>query len=339
MDYEKKYSDALNRARKYHGGGNGNIVCIEDMLEEIFLELRESEDDKIRKELWNYFHDLQLRSDADFSPSFTIDDILTYLEKQKEQPTNKEMLITLWTEYEKGRADAIAEFANCNKRRIWYQEGLKAGIRKTINEAKDAANRFAPNPNSLSPFEHTFRGYILSAINTSLQGEYGEGWQQFIKEWSNDLLTLVKKDKQSEWSEEDRRILDEAIAMIESRGCWVRSDDAVKQVSDFLKSLRPQLQSPSLSDKEILCLKRALDYLRKEHGRYAGEDFTNEIAVLEWLITHPVMVYTPQPHWKPSEEQMEALGYAIQIMSTDLSVKAAKASQELESIREQLKSL
>jgi hypothetical protein len=48
-------------------------------------ELRESEDERIRKELWEYFHELELSSDRDFSPSFTIDDILAWLEKQKEQ--------------------------------------------------------------------------------------------------------------------------------------------------------------------------------------------------------------------------------------------------------------
>lgn len=40
-------------------------------------------------------------------------------------------------------------------------------------------------------------------------------------------------------------------------------------------------------------------------------------------------------YWKPSEEQMAALAYAIQV----LAPRAAKASEELESLREQLKKL
>jgi len=47
----------------------------------------------------------------------------------------------------------------------------------------------------------------------------------------------LRPQPKQEWSEEDKRILDEAIGMIEARGCWVRSEDAVEQVSDFLKSL------------------------------------------------------------------------------------------------------
>lgn len=38
--------------------------------------------EKIRKELWEYFHQLQLESDKDFSPDFTIDDIIEWLENR-----------------------------------------------------------------------------------------------------------------------------------------------------------------------------------------------------------------------------------------------------------------
>ena len=73
MDYEKEYKEALERAK----AGKP--------LDEVFPELKESEDERIRKELWEYFHNLQLSSDSDFSPSFTIDDVLSYLDNQKEQ--------------------------------------------------------------------------------------------------------------------------------------------------------------------------------------------------------------------------------------------------------------
>lgn len=46
-----------------------------------------------------------------------------------------------------------------------------------------------------------------------------------------------------------------------------------------------------------------------------------------------------RPSWKPSEEQMDALAYAIQILDDGLSPKAAKAGEELEHLREQLKKL
>lgn len=97
-----------------------------------------------------------------------------------------------------------------------------------------------------------------------------------------------------EWSEEDEDMLNR-YAYKETDG-----ETSYDEEMDWLKSLRPQPKqdvSPSLSEKEIICLKRILDHLRKEHNRYDGEDFTNEIAVLEWLITHPILT---QPHWNPS---------------------------------------
>ena len=70
------------------------------------------EDKKIRKELHKYFHDLQLSSDREFSPSTSIDEILAWLEKQDEQiKDNKEEIIYLKGDilYEKNMDDYSSE--------------------------------------------------------------------------------------------------------------------------------------------------------------------------------------------------------------------------------------
>lgn len=76
-------------------------------------------DEMIRQELWEYFHNLQLRSDCGFSPSFTIDDILAYLEKQKEpspqphwKPSRDQMsrLFSITIELRKNDYDRAADF-------------------------------------------------------------------------------------------------------------------------------------------------------------------------------------------------------------------------------------
>lgn len=54
MDYEKKYKEALERA-KYYQKENGSAV-----ISAIFPELAESEDEKIRKELLAVINDLVL---------------------------------------------------------------------------------------------------------------------------------------------------------------------------------------------------------------------------------------------------------------------------------------
>lgn len=123
---------------------------------------------------------------------------------------------------------------------------------------------------------------------------------------------IIRKEEQESVND---IIIEDTISYLNGGMCFNNSMEELKYRSNLayrLKSLRPQSKQdvlPSLSEKEIICLKRALDYLRKEHNRYGGEDFTNEIAVLEWFITHPILV--SDTHWKPSEEQMRALQVVV----------------------------
>ncbi len=144
-------------------------------------------------------------------------------------------------------------------------------------------------------------------------------------DWLKKTLEYQKPSKQ-EWSEEDEEHLNSIIESYKELLKDYSVNHGVDYIPyntpvvartvlndiEFLKSLRSQPKQdvlPSLSEKEIICLKRTLDYLRKEHNCYDGEDFTNEIAVLELLITHPILV--SDTHWKPSEEQIEALKYTL----------------------------
>lgn len=57
-------------------------------------------------------------------------------------------------------------------------------------------------------------------------------------------ISAVKKlyeQKTAKWSEEDALRLEEVICMIEANGRWVRSDDALKLVLDWLNSIRPRI--------------------------------------------------------------------------------------------------
>lgn len=84
MDYEKKYNEALERARALRREAIEKDY-VEDYVkdyETIFPELRESEDERIRKTLAEYFGpEVQL----DFVRGVPIQKIRDWLEKQKEQ--------------------------------------------------------------------------------------------------------------------------------------------------------------------------------------------------------------------------------------------------------------
>ena len=320
MDYEKAYKEALQRMK--------DIVVVPEnehglqiLKETVFPELAESEDDAFEflkgqaiEWIASLEHDIS-QSIYDGVKGHSPEDerelarwkkALAWLEKQKEQ---KPYCGDDPTRYKQQTAEEQDYSGLTDLERAIHRGFLCAGIenvpvaliKETAQEciawSAVAESRAKHSEETLDDFTQNIRNLITDKLTYKDPNGSGISSTVFIddntaKDIANGILFYLGKEavknpdrEVPEWSEEDRRILDEAIAMIESRGCWVRSDDAVKQVSDFLKSLRPQ------------------------------------------------------PHWKPSEEQMEALGYAIQIMSTDLSVKAAKASQELESIREQLKSL
>ena len=86
MDYEKKYKEALGKAQEfYNDKDNIWYANAEGMLEEIFPELKESEDEcveKIRKDIISYLNNRQITSIAESSAT---EKWLTWLEKQGEQ--------------------------------------------------------------------------------------------------------------------------------------------------------------------------------------------------------------------------------------------------------------
>lgn len=79
MDYEKKYKDALERARKSHDKANGLIK--KEWIETIFPELKENEDEKIRKQIISFLKEFE----GDHYRNLDFSSWIAWLEKQGEQ--------------------------------------------------------------------------------------------------------------------------------------------------------------------------------------------------------------------------------------------------------------
>ena len=120
MNYEERYKEALKVMESLHSvvkyQSSSDALLASQTIEKAFPELRESEDERIRKELYRYFRDLQLSSDREFSPSISIDEILAWLEKQGGQG-----IIDL-KEYAKGILKGAAIHLM-----IWIDENLADG--------------------------------------------------------------------------------------------------------------------------------------------------------------------------------------------------------------------
>ena len=96
MDYEQKYKDALELAREFRRQAIAHNAEAEVFaLESIFPELRESEDERIRRELIEY-----LRGDLDDITTDDTDRWIAWLEKQKEQnPAEKSSMLKILKEH------------------------------------------------------------------------------------------------------------------------------------------------------------------------------------------------------------------------------------------------
>jgi len=82
--YEKKYKEALERAKKELGTCGSHDCDAARQIFRLFPELKESEDEKIRKELIEH---IKANKDADYVlfKKFSSDDVIAWLEKQGEQ--------------------------------------------------------------------------------------------------------------------------------------------------------------------------------------------------------------------------------------------------------------
>ena len=211
--YEKKYKNALELAKDYFKA-NQRLGELEenDMLSDIFPELKKSEDERVRKAIVatiHLYYGEPLEDEAK--------EMIAWLEKQSEQilansaktckdeqkPTDEEMKTLLRTEYEKGRADAIAEMQNP----AWSEED---------EEELDIA---------------------ISTLK--------EAGQHDSAKW----LKSLKDKVQPKWSEDDARLLDNCISLIEDIPCteeeqnwlkslrpqsqWKPSDEQMKALHDM----------------------------------------------------------------------------------------------------------
>ena len=91
--------------------------------------------------------------------------------------------------------------------------------------------------------------------------------------WLNSIKDRVQPQSKTGWGEYDKIQLSEAIQMIESNGTWIRSEDAVKKVSNWLKSLKDRAWSKQEWSEEdetalgdaLWCCKQAASIAKDEN--------------------------------------------------------------------------
>lgn len=141
--------------------------------------------------------------------------------------------------------------------------------------------------------EQTKKGYELTDCDK-------HSWWEDFKAYS--------EIKPTEWCEEDERLLNIVIDILdreEHNGHLMRSD--LKECVKLLKSFRSQSKQ-EWSEEDENHFKHILNVLEGVQGEQMEKGFNNLNSDICWFES---LRLRPQPHWKPSEEQMKALENAM----------------------------
>lgn len=411
MDYEKKYKDALKWMKKLYPTMTG---ATKEDAEHHFPELAESEDEKIRKVLIDYFKRYKEQEECGVKTFYGIptDDILAWLEKQCGQ---NHVNIPKFHE-----GDWIVHHGTENIYQVVAiidnQYQLKYGDNYTVQKCADVdkcarlwdITKDAKDGDVLADngtkiifiFKNTeydsyieskvikyFIRYSFDGINLPLEngghlgvvGEYsnfvpatkeqrdllfqkmkeaGYNWdaeKRVLKKLAHQEVTKVSDQETSEWSEEDSRKIETLLSIIFDYAFYKDALDENKdltgeyaELSDWLQffperfNLQPKQEWSKEDKARIKQLFGWLDTLKNyiHYDAYVSlalrRKRVDEVSGLEhWLKS-----LKERCNWKPSDEQMNALNYVVNLMASSESPKENDYYYNVfKDLKEQLKKL
>lgn len=290
MNYEERYKQAIEAAkRELHCCGSLDCDAARQIFR-FFPELRESEDEKISKEITSFLENVGVEEIKKIPRD--ISEWFTWLKKQGNHNEQNFWEMCNHCEYFDGYdlclhkmnfgavTDELKENCRNNKlfiekqdeQKPWSEEDEKM-LEDTISclsayqspdiskglcyqEQIDWLKSLKPQPRPKREWseedEEMFDAIIADIKFTQKAHNYDV--DQVVYEEEIDWLKSIKDRVQSkqEWGEYDKIQLSEAIQMIEANGTWIRSEDAVKKVSNWLKSIKPNHWKPSKEQMEEL---------------------------------------------------------------------------------------
>jgi len=286
-DYKKLYECALEKIKDLYDNYD-EISCLIDMKQEFekaFPQLKESDDERIRKVLidliqginsWNYFLGVSKEQ------------MLSWLEKQGEQKTfnEDEFLRELVTE------DSISDtLYNRLKTCGWYV----AGLREWCNSNDKKNISLESLIDSIDEALATGGEYMgADAYNTL---EEGMAWLKTFKP--------APQPKQ-EWSEDIKTNLDRAIQIIKmAKGNLngYQTDDGIYECDKAIECIE-HLKPNKWSEDDEKHFDRICGIINKTDMKEVAK-----MGCIEWLKS-----LKPQPHWKPTDEQMIDFEIAIDFL-------------------------
>lgn len=238
MDYEKEYREALERARKIHAEiVNNEVIGFPGQITDIFPELKESEDDRIRRELITALKDLD-RNRLPVDP-YPYLEWAKWLEKQKENPKSADSIPSDCTsdakyedrssKYGVSPEDVLVVARACEK--------LEAHGYKELAHALKNVNLYTEEQKSTrwSEEDENALKYLHELIS------FGFAENFFDAQTAADMREWVNKSLRPSWkpSEEQMKILKSTVTYIQNKwtGAKVREQLTLESLYNDLKKL------------------------------------------------------------------------------------------------------
>ena len=226
---------------------------VRDAFEMLIPELRESEDEKIRKKCIELIKRVIPSGDSQSQESKEILDCIVYLEKQKEQ--NHSGGCFTCDEYKKG-----------------YEEGRRNGFTAGYNKAMKEAKQKDQKPDiELIQRSWYLEGYQDKKYDREpmwliTTGEDGPKYELNPKYGKK----LVEEQKPAEWSEKDKTIIEGACYALETYGHT--------KLASMLKSLSPYWKP---NEEQMEAFRKYIeDFQEKAEAAVGGWDNFNEMICL-----------------------------------------------------------
>ena len=302
----KRYDEALKVLHKYDGV---NIMFTQDLKEEMFPELKESEDERMKKSLKRLiaaFHDCNFPTPE----GFTRKELFAYLEKQGEH-ANFRNKIQIGDKVTRNEDGVLVNLSQLNR---VAKKDEKQGEQKSDTDFSDL---------------RTWK-YIVDAVLTEREGigQYlGSPWttevaeklqkrfgtiEQKPVEPQQDMLSqeqyakavdeCIYGEKPAEWSKDDEKMLDYLHVLIVSAA----SDKNREKLDNWLKSLKNRVlpQQQEWSKEDIGILIEAVSIL-ENYGHFI---IANKLKSFHQKLPNVEKI---GKNWKPTKEQIEALDFYV----------------------------
>jgi hypothetical protein len=297
MNDEQKYNASLEQAKK-ELKTCGSMDCdAARLIFRLFPQLRESEDERIRKSLIEFLTDIKEISESGrITWAVRKEDVemckssIAYLEKQKEQKPDLELIQRSW--YMEGYTDG--EF---KREPMWNLVTGKGGPRYEKNEKYGQPLEQKPAD------DKAFEEWIDGWYNEHHRDGYITMDEREFKNFCRGIRNMYQQ-KPAEWSEEDKAL----FGLLHQCVCRCVNDDRMiysererisKTMFPFIEKLQALRSQPKQEWSEED--KQWLESIIQDYEDSLVKD-KDHAAVIKVKID---FLKSLRPSWKPSEEKMK----------------------------------